>query len=235
MMSRRRNLKRKTKPKRKPTGPRPWGKWLIGAFLLLPNLLATLVFLNHLARFTFSTPTQLAMVTGAGVYFVMHLLLWKPIFMHVMGHELTHAFWAVVLGGKIKSLLVSREGGQVTLSKTNFFIALAPYFFPLYTFLILPIYFVAAAKFYPVLSFFIGFSLAFHFALTVHSLKDQQSDIAQVGTFFSLSFVYLMNVIVLVIVLAVVTPEVIGLGEFFKEMWGLFLKILFWFMDRFAQ
>lgn len=233
MMTRRRTPKKK--PKSKPSTPRPWGKWIVGALLLIPNIVATLVFVNHLSRFTFSTPIQLAIVTGAGVYFVMHLLLWKPIFMHVMGHELTHAFWAVVLGGRIKSLLVSREGGQVTLSKTNFFIALAPYFFPLYTFLLLPIYFIAAAKFYPVLSFFIGFTHAFHFALTVHSLRDQQSDIIQVGVFFSLSFVYLMNILVLVIVLAVVTPEVIGLGEFFREMWGLFLKFVFWVTDRLAQ
>jgi len=188
-----------------------------------------------LRRFTFATPTQLAFITGAGVYFVMHLLLWKPIFMHVMGHELTHAFWAVILGGRIKSLLVSREGGQVTLSKTNFFIALAPYFFPLYTFLLLPIYFIAAPKFYTVLAFFIGFTLAFHVALTFHSLRDQQSDIIQVGAFFSLSFVYLMNLLVVVIVFSVIVPEVITISALFQETWALLLKFFFWTVDWFSQ
>lgn len=214
---------------------RSWSKGILGAGLLIPNVLASLVLARHLIHFTLVTPIQLAFVTGAGVYFVMHLLLWKPIFIHVMGHELTHAFWAVILGGKIKSLLVSREGGQVTLSKTNFFIALAPYFFPLYTFLLIPVYFIAAHKFHPFLSFFIGFTLAFHFALTLHSLRDQQNDIVQVGVFFSLSFVYLMNVLVLVIVLSVIAPEVITISGYFKESWDLFLKMLFWLTDLFSR
>lgn len=140
-------------------------------------------------------------------------------------------FGQLFLGGRIKSLLVSREGGQVTLSKTNFFIALAPYFFPIYTFLILPIYFIAAPKFYSVLAFFVGFTLAFHIGLTLHSLRDQQSDIVQVGTYFSLSFVYFMNILVLAIIISVISPEVMTLVEFFKETWVLFFRFVLWFGD----
>ncbi|MCD4812571.1 hypothetical protein K8S19_02610 [bacterium] len=211
--------------------PIPWLKWIVGTLLLIPGFFSTLVIISHFRKFTFGTPTQLALITGAGIYLVMHLLLWKPVFMHVMGHELTHAFWAVILGGRIKSLLVSREGGQVTLSKTNFFIALAPYFFPIYTFLILPIYFIAAPKFYSVLAFFVGFTLAFHIGLTLHSLRDQQSDIVQVGTYFSLSFVYFMNILVLAIIISVISPEVMTLVEFFKETWVLFFRFVLWFGD----
>lgn len=218
----------------KKTTPIPWGKWLAGLLLLIPGFFFTLVLVRHLGRFQFVTPVQLAFVTGAGVYLVMHLLLWKPVFIHVMGHELTHAFWAVMLGGRIKSLLVSKEGGQVTLSKTNFFIALAPYFFPLYTFILLPIYFIAAPKFYPVLAFFIGMSLAFHVALTLFSLRDRQSDVNQVGAFFSLSFVYVMNIIVIALVLSVMTPEVITLGSFFGESWRLFAGFMLWLYDWMA-
>lgn len=167
-------------------------------------------------------------MTGAGVYIIMHLLLWKPVFIHVMGHELTHAFWAVVLGGKIKSLLVSQEGGQVTISKTNFFIALAPYFFPIYTFALVPIYLIAAKQFHPVLAFLLGFSLAFHIALTLHSLKDEQSDIRQVGVVFSFPFIYLMNIIVLVIILAIIAPELIKGMQFIKDCWRFFIDTLLW-------
>lgn len=212
--------------RRKKSKPINLGKWLLGLLLLIPGFITTVVLFRHLSYFNLTIPRQLAFVTGAGVYLIMHLLLWKPIFIHVMGHELTHAFWAVILGGKIKSLLVSEEGGQVTISKTNFFIALAPYFFPIYTFILIPIYLIAAKPFYPVLAFLIGFSLSFHLALTLHSLKDEQSDIRQVGVIFSFPFIYLMNVLVLVVVFAIITPELISIMKFVKASWIYFIDIM---------
>jgi hypothetical protein len=210
-----------------------WGRWLVAILLMVPNVFFSLVLARDLEQFKLTLPVHLAFITGAGVYFVMHLLLWKPIFMHVMGHELTHAFWAVLLGGKIKSLQVSSQGGQVTLSKTNFFIALAPYFFPLYTFMLIPIYFIAAVKYYPILAFAIGFTLAFHVALTLHSLRDHQSDIREVGRLFSFSFVYLMNLLVIAIVVAVVAPDVIQLPRFLLDTSQDFIKFILWTRQQF--
>lgn len=196
---------------------------------MLPlSLAGTWVLAGRLAQWPFSETVPLAFITGAGVYLIMHLLLWKPIFIHVMGHELTHAFWAVLLGGKIKSLLVSQTGGQVTLSKTNFLIALAPYFFPLYTFLVMCLYLISAPKFYPLLAFLSGATLMFHLALTLHSLRDEQSDIRDVGVFFSLSFVYLMNLLGVVVVLSVVVPSVISLPGFFQETLGFLIQWAEW-------
>lgn len=210
--------------------PRAWWKWAVGAALLVPAMVGSVVFLGHLARFQLQDRIQLAFVTGAGVYLVMHLLLWKPVFMHVMGHELTHAFWALLLGGRIRSLQVSQEGGQVMLSKTNFLIALAPYFFPFYTALLLPIYFIADRAFKPALAFLLGFTLAFHLALTLHSLRDRQSDIHEVGVFFSLSFVYCMNLLALVAVVWAVAPGVLTMPEFLRETWGRMLHFALWLM-----
>lgn len=192
-------------------------KYLAGTILLLPNSLGSLVLGRQLLGLQPQDPVQLAFLVGMGVYGVMHLLLWKPIFMHVMGHELTHAFWAWLLGGRIKSLQVSESGGQVTLSKTNFFIALAPYFFPFYTFLLVPVYFISIPVFHPLLALAMGFTLAFHIALTLHSLREHQSDIREVGVFFSFSFVYLMNLIVLVAVFSIIAPNLISPWRFLTE------------------
>jgi hypothetical protein len=214
-----------------PRSAAPWPALLrfAAAFLLLPlGLAGSLELAARLPRFQLDQPVQLAFVTGAGVYLVIHLLLWKPIFMHVMGHELTHAFWAVLLGGKIKSFQVSQAGGQVTLSKSNFMVALAPYFFPFYTFLLLPIYLICLPKFQPVLSFLLGFTLAFHYALTLHSLREHQSDLHELGVFFSLVFVYLMNVVVLVLFLWVLSPALAGPGEFSVATWQRLADWLGW-------
>jgi hypothetical protein len=202
--------------------------------LLLPLAAAgTLALVNRLRLYQFGDYAQLAFLTGGGVYIIMHLLLWKPIFMHVMGHELTHAFWAFILGGRIKSFQVSSAGGQVTLSKSNFLIALAPYFFPFYTFLLFPVYFICIPKFQPVLALLLGFTLAFHYALTLHSLQDHQSDLHETGLFFSLSFVYLMNLVVLVLVLSVIAPQMFTPVNFALETWHNLVKFWFWLLGFF--
>lgn len=201
---------------------------LLGALILPWAFAGSVVLARHALRFDFSNYTQLALLTGAGVYGVMHLLLWKPIFMHVMGHELTHAFWAFILGGKIKSFQVSTAGGQVTLSKSNFLIALAPYFFPFYAVLLVPIYAICVPKYQPVLALLIGFALAFHYALTLHSLRDHQSDLHETGVFFSLCFVFAMNLLVLTLFLSLIAPGVITPAAFAVETWQVMLGFLNW-------
>jgi hypothetical protein len=216
---------------------RPYRAWkiLAGALLLVPNAFGVWVLARQLSHLQVTNPIQLAFLTGAGVYAVMHLLLWKPIFMHVMGHELTHAFWALLLGGRIKSLQVSAAGGQVTLSKTNFLIALAPYFFPFYTCLLLPIYLISAVKFYPILAFLLGFTLAFHIALTLHSMRDPQSDLREVGLFFSLNFIFWMNLFMVVVILYVISPELVTPLAFLREVgaqaWQLGDALLHWLLS----
>jgi hypothetical protein len=84
-------------------------------------------------------------LAGGLAYLSVHLLFKKPILTYVFGHELTHAFFAVLFGGSVKSFQASERGGRVTITKSNFIITLAPYFFPLYTFIALIFYALAAA------------------------------------------------------------------------------------------
>ena len=51
---------------------------------------------------------------------------------YVVGHELTHVVWSWLFGGKVKKFRASSSGGEVVVTKSNFLVALAPYFFPLY-------------------------------------------------------------------------------------------------------
>ena len=59
-------------------------------------------------------------LAGGLSYLALHLLFKKPIFTYVIGHELTHAFFAVLSGGAVKSLQASDRGGRVTVTKSNF-------------------------------------------------------------------------------------------------------------------
>ena len=55
-------------------------------------------------------------------------------------------------GGKVKSFHVSKKGGAVTVTKTNVFVALAPYMIPLYSLLFLSLFF-AIDYFYPLMRY----------------------------------------------------------------------------------
>jgi len=136
---------------------------------------------------------------GVLAYLAIHFLFRKPIMTYVFGHELTHALFAVLFGGSVKSFQASDRGGQVCVTKSNFVITLAPYFFPLYTFLTLVLYGVmalsaatGAARALVVLA---GATFAFHLALTVLFLRTDQKDIREHGALFSYPLIYLFNLL----------------------------------------
>ena len=89
---------------------------------------------------------------------------------------------------------------SVTLDKTNFVIALAPYFFPLYTILVI-IGFYALALFFDLHTYepfwlgLIGLTWCFHLTFTIRTLLQHQPDIHQHGRVFSYSIIYLANVL----------------------------------------
>ena len=68
------------------------------------------------------------LLAGAACWVVIFLLLPKPMWIYVFGHELTHALWTWLFGGEVRKMKVTSKGGHVLISKTNFLIALAPYF-----------------------------------------------------------------------------------------------------------
>ena len=74
-------------------------------------------------------------------FFSLGVVLWliaffglpRPLLVYVFGHELTHAVWVWLMGGRVSQFRVSRDGGHIITDRNNFWIALAPYFFPLYS------------------------------------------------------------------------------------------------------
>jgi len=135
---------------------------------------------------------------GSLAYISLHVLFKKPIMTYVFGHELTHALFAVLFGGSVKSFHASDRGGRVTLTKSNFIITLAPYFFPLYTVIALLLYGAAIAaglqEAVGWIVFLAGASFAFHLVLTAIFLQTEQSDVREYGMIFSFPLIYLFNV-----------------------------------------
>ena len=157
-----------------------------------------------------------AALSGAACWLVIYLLLPKPMWIYVFGHELTHALWTWVFGGQVKKFKASANGGHVVVTKNNFVIALAPYFFPLYAILVV-LAFVVGQCFWnwrPYVVWFhlmLGAAYAFHITLTWHILHHDQTDISEQGYIFSAVVIFLGNVTVLLIGIPLLTATV-GVG-----------------------
>src|SRR5512137_990831 len=76
------------------------------------------------------------LAAGAACWWTLYLLLPKPLWLYVVGHELTHVIWTWAFGGRVKGFRAGSQGGHVIVTKANFLIILAPYFFPLYVVLV---------------------------------------------------------------------------------------------------
>jgi len=142
----------------------------------------------------------LALGGGFGMWLLVFLTLPRPVRTYVAAHELTHALWGWAMGARVMGIRVGKHSGSVTLSESNFLVTLAPYFFPLYTILLIVVYCVLSL-FYPMERYYlvwlalVGFTWAFHVTFTVTTLLQKQSDIRQCGHLFSYGVIYLLNVI----------------------------------------
>ena len=143
-----------------------------------------------------------ALPAGFLLWSALFFLLPRPTRVYVLGHELTHALWALLMGGRVGKMRVSKTGGNVEVSKTNFLITLAPYFFPFYTALVLLIYalsthWISSARSWVWCLGAVGFTWAFHLTFTLYMLTTQQSDVQQHGRLFSYVVIYGMNLLLI--------------------------------------
>jgi hypothetical protein len=154
-------------------------------------------------------------------YVVLHFLFKKPILSYVVGHELTHALFAVLFGGSVKAFHASERGGQVHLTKSNFIITLAPYFFPLYTFFALAAYWLARAADAPLLEPWLvliaGAAFAFHIILTLIFLRTDQNDISEHGAFFSYPLIFLFNVVLTALLIRLLLAQDMSYLDFLVD------------------
>jgi hypothetical protein len=142
----------------------------------------------------------MALLAGFLLWQLIFIFLTRPVRTYVFAHELTHALWGWFMGARVSKFKVAKGQGSVTLSKTNFLITLAPYFFPLYTVLLILVYyalwiFIEVEQYHSTWLGLIGFTWGFHLSFTITTLMQRQSDIRAYGHLFSYTFIYLMNVL----------------------------------------
>ena len=198
--------------------PTRWVKFVIAIFLLPLCAILTQTFFTVFAH---ATVTQRLWAAEEFWFFSLGALLWmiaffglpRPMLVYVFGHELTHALWVWLMGGRVMRFRVGREGGHIVTDRNNFWIALAPYFFPLYSLIVIGIYgalglFLDVQPYGRLLYALIGVTWAFHFTFTCWMIPKKQTDLTDHGTFFSLVVIYLMNLALLSVMLVFASPQI---------------------------
>ena len=198
--------------------PTRWVKFVVAIFLLPVCAILTQTFFTAFARATMTQRLWAAQEfwffsLGAVLWLIAFLGLPRPILLYVFGHELTHAVWIWLMGGRVSRFRVGRDGGHVVTNRTNFWIALAPYFFPLYSILAIAI-FGALSLFYNLQPYgrllyaVIGATWAFHLTFACWMIPKNQTDLRDHGTFFSLVVIYLMNLALLSVMLVLASSQI---------------------------
>lgn len=211
-------------PERVPTR---WVKSVIAFFLLPLAWVLTQTFFGAFTKANLDGQFWATMEfwffsLGVVIWLVPFFMLPRPVTCYVFGHELTHAIWVWMMGGRVSEFKVSASGGHILADRINTWIALAPYFFPIYSLLVIGIYGLCGliwdmTPFQPVLFMLIGATWAFHITFTLWMIPRGQSDLAYGGMFFSLVIIYMLNLALLSVFLIVASPMTTWLG-FAKDL-----------------
>jgi len=156
-------------------------------------------------------------------FFALGALLWLIAFFglprravtyaYIYGHELTHAVWVWLMGGHVSEFKVRRDGGHIMTNKSNVWIALSPYFYPIYSVLVVILYaigwiFCDMAPYTRWLFLALGITWTFHLSFTLWMIPKGQTDLSVHGTFFSLVIIYMMNLALLTALVLLTAPHV---------------------------
>jgi hypothetical protein len=205
------------------------------AILLIPACIGATASVLKVIQTTGSAETiWVALLSGSACWLVVYLLLPRPMWIYVFGHELTHVLWTWLFGGRVKRFRATSKGGHVIVTKDNFLISLAPYFFPVYVAAIVLIF--ACGNFiwdwsrhFALFHLLIGAAYAFHLTFTWEMLRTHQSDLARHGYLFSLVVIWLGNVILLLAGIPALTAKC-DLWTAWKWCWietgNVFLRIV---------
>ncbi len=204
-----------------------WYRLLLAVFVLLP---ANIICISALIRQLTETKEKLSVLLSEPIWYIMlgclvivFMALFKVIkhpqfvYFYVLGHELTHAIAIKLCMGKISGFGVKASGGHVLTDKNNIFIALSPYFIPLWAVLWAGLYAVVNF-FHPIdnlrsyLYFGVGIGWAFHVYWTIMLIPRDQPDLKENGQFFSYTLIYFINLLLIIAML--VLCDIFTIREF---------------------
>lgn len=122
-------------------------------------------------------------------------------FLTITEHELTHMLFAVLTLHKPRALDVNQGvGGSFSFEgEGNWLIALAPYFFPTFTFFLMIGVSVYQAIYHTLPDFYLilfGIFIGYHFIVTLFEIHPEQTDFVVAGPIFTICFLPGINLLI---------------------------------------
>lgn len=152
-------------------------------------------------------------------------------FFAIVEHELTHMLFAVLTLHKPKGLDINQDvGGSFSfIGKGNWLIALAPYFFPTFTFLLM-IGLIWYEKIYgalpPYRLVLFGIFIGYHFIVTLFEIHPKQTDFEVAGPVFSICFIPGANLVIYGMLFAYLLKGWIGIAAYYVQVWHNALHLI---------
>lgn len=209
-------------------------KWFFG-ILLLPACLAVSLTVWELFTLLSGGSVQglpigtWSLLGGLALWLLLYFVAPRPMRSYILAHELTHALWGSLMGARIVGMKVGRDSGYVKLTRVNFLISLAPYFFPFYTVCIILLhtalgFFFDLTPYAPVWLAWIGLTWGFHLTFTLSTLRIKQPDVQAHGRLFSYVIIYLFNLIGICIWIVAVSeiPWALWSVSLWDQLWDLY-------------
>ena len=208
-------------------------RFIISLILLPVTIGITRVLYEYFLRIW---PSCFIFLVGVLSYTLVYPVFKKPLRSYVLGHELTHMLGVWLFRGRVYRMRVSDRGGMIRADRTNVWINLAPYFFPIYTVLVLGIYLLFSivwdlSRYSSLVVFILGFTWAFHLWMTVHILWQNQPDIRDSGLLFSLVIIYTLNLLILTFLLVFISPE-LTMRHFLTASWEKIGVCYLWILQK---
>jgi hypothetical protein len=141
-------------------------------------------------------------------------------------HELTHTVVAILFFRKIHGFHADEKGGVMYHSGGRFgdiFISLAPYCFPIFTYIFLFLRIFSAENHILWFDVFVGFTLAFHISCFTKQTGNHQTDIQRNGYFKSYLFIAVFglfnaSIILLCIPKGIVKSFIYLFSQYWKDV-----------------
>jgi len=211
-------------------------RFFISILLMPVCVIATISFYEGIFSIQDVSKSGLYFILGALMYSITHLLLFKLDFLYVFGHESMHAFATFCSGGKASNMKISSKEGSVKTTTPNFFVMLAPYLLPVYSVIAALVYFILSffidiTKYSGIFIFLIGFTLMFHLAYTADSIRQKQSDLIKTGYFSSISFIYIVNLVIVFLIMSIFFKDV----SFIDFVTNIYEKTKFFYYSFWKQ
>lgn len=179
--------------------------WLASAWLVASLWRFPKDFVAGWPAFSFAV----AFITG-GVLFCVYPC--RPLY--VFGHELTHWLAAVFTAHQTGALRLGLRRGSVEIPRPTLFIALSPYFIPLFLLLSAGLFAFAGfcwpnapLPFWCVAFAWLGLCYSYHIVLTILALAHGQSDLQYRGPALSYAVIVFGNLLVLYLAMVMLSQN----------------------------